>query len=122
MTIPTELLKSLGEGFQTSASVKNVFGEPITVGDRTVVPVACIGYGFGAGGGEGKRDQNGESRPLHGGGGGGGGGIGVQPIGVIEITPTETRFLHFTGRKRMAAAMMLGFFLGTIFGWRRSRR
>ena len=51
MNGPVEILRTLGDRFQTSASVKSVFGDPITVGDKTVIPVARIRYGMGAGGG-----------------------------------------------------------------------
>ncbi len=50
MEIPN-LLQALGERLQSGATVKNVFGEPVTHGDRVVIPVAKIAYGFGGGGG-----------------------------------------------------------------------
>jgi uncharacterized spore protein YtfJ len=119
MNNPVELLRALAERLQTSASVKNVFGDPITVGDKTVIPVARIGYGLGAGAG-GIRDgeSTGPDGPIR--KGGGGGGVGVEPAGVLEITPAGTRFIAFADPKRLAAAVAGGFLLGMILGWRRS--
>lgn len=70
------------------ADAKMVFGEPIRLETRTVLPVAKVRYGFGGGGGAGKKgDQQ---------GGGGGGGLVVLPIGIVEITEPQTRFLPIT--------------------------
>jgi uncharacterized spore protein YtfJ len=46
MNVP-EMLKSIGDQLQSSASAKNVYGEAVSVGDRTVIPVARVSYGFG---------------------------------------------------------------------------
>jgi uncharacterized spore protein YtfJ len=55
---------------------KGVAGEPITVGDTTVIPIFVTTFGVGAGGGS----AFGES--VYGGGGG-----GVVPCGMIVIGP-----------------------------------
>jgi hypothetical protein len=70
-----------------NASVRRVFGDPIEVEGRTVIPVARIGYGFGGGFGSGPDtgEESGE-------GGGGGGGAGATPVGVLEVTETGTGF------------------------------
>ena len=123
MNGPVEILRTLGDRFQTSASVKSVFGDPITVGDKTVIPVARIRYGMGAGGGGISRDGPSASETASGkSGGGGGGGIMATPKGVLEITPAGTRFIAFADRKRLSIAIAGGFLLGMAFGWRRSRR
>ena len=36
---------------------KSVVGEPITVGDYTIVPLISIGFGFGVGSGAGKSEE-----------------------------------------------------------------
>lgn len=60
------------------AGAKAVYGEPIVLEGKTVLPVARVRYGFGGGsGGKGNHEQY---------GGGGGGGLLAQPLGVIEIT------------------------------------
>ena len=44
-------LRSLGDHLQAGASVRNVYGDPVNIGRRTVIPIARVSYGFGAGGG-----------------------------------------------------------------------
>ena len=44
-------LQNLHESLSTRAQVKSVFGDPVTAGDKTIIPVAKIAYGFGAGAG-----------------------------------------------------------------------
>ncbi len=46
-TVNFERIQSLAERLGERASVETVYGDPVSVGDRTVVPVASVGYGFG---------------------------------------------------------------------------
>jgi uncharacterized spore protein YtfJ len=91
-TSPT-LAVQLADQFRTFG-VARAYGEPVRLGDETVVPVALVQYGFGGGGGQGYRhgggqaadedapDAGGSGRQGGEGGGGGGGGI-VLPVGVL---------------------------------------
>ena len=96
-----ELLEGVSERVSATASVKNVYGDPVTAGERTVIPVAEIRYAFGGGGGH-----------KDGGGGGGGGRVSARPVGALEVAPGGTRFIAFDDRARMGAALALGFLLG----------
>jgi uncharacterized spore protein YtfJ len=110
------LLQSLHENLSTRAQVKSVFGDPITAGDKTIIPVARISYGFGAGagtGGVGERSAKGE-------GGGGGGGLRAKPVGVFEVSPQQTRFVPVRDRKQQVGLLLLGAGLGMLL--RRRRR
>ena len=100
-----QLLQTFAERVSNSASVRSVYGDPVVVGDRTVIPVAQIGYAFGYGGGA---NAEGESPK----GGGGGGKVFARPCGALEVTPEGTRFIDFVDRPRMGAALALGFVLG----------
>ena len=64
-----------------------VYGKPVKVGDRTVIPVARVfsagGFGFGSGS---------ETPASQGEGGGGGGVVDARPVGFIEIGNDGTRF------------------------------
>ena len=49
-----DLLHKIGETLGSTATVKSVFGEPISAHGKTVVPVAKVASGFGGGFGAGK--------------------------------------------------------------------
>jgi uncharacterized spore protein YtfJ len=111
------LLQSLKESILGQANVKAIYGEPIVAQGRTVIPVARIMYGYGAGlgtGGVGDSSARGE-------GGGGGGGARAIPVGVIEVSDQQTRFVPITDRKRLAGAVLAGIGIGMWLGWRRRR-
>jgi uncharacterized spore protein YtfJ len=81
---------------------KTVVGDPITVGDSTIIPLLSIGFGFGGAGGSGL----GESKKGEGGeaiAGGGGAGGGVKPIAIIIIDKDGARIESIKGG--MAAAL-----------------
>ncbi|MEV0174553.1 spore germination protein GerW family protein [Streptomyces sp. NPDC050803] len=75
----TTLLERLADKLGARASVTAVFGEPVTSGGVTVIPVADIGFGFGGGAGR----EIGAAKSGE--GGGGGGGAGARARGFIEI-------------------------------------
>ncbi|OIH96881.1 MULTISPECIES: hypothetical protein [unclassified Curtobacterium] len=58
--------------------VSTNYGDPVEVGDQTIIPVSLGWFGFGGGG----DDENG------GGGGGGGGGASV-PVGAYVRRPGQ---------------------------------
>lgn len=47
------LLQSLRESVLGQASVKAIYGEPVSAHEKTIIPVAKIMYGFGGGAGTG---------------------------------------------------------------------
>ncbi len=96
-----ERIESVAEQLRRTATVETVYGDPVSVGDRTIVPIASVGYGVGGGGG----DEN---------GGGVGGGVGATPVGVVEVTPDETRFVRFAEPRRAVLALVAGFVLGVL--------
>jgi uncharacterized spore protein YtfJ len=61
-----------------SRGVQLAYGDPLQVGDATMLPIALVSYGFGGGGDVGN-------------GGGGGGGVAI-PLGVYVTRGTSTRF------------------------------
>jgi uncharacterized spore protein YtfJ len=108
-----DIVLSLSDKFAATANAKSVFGDPVTVGNRTIVPVARFGYVLGATSG----GRNGETV----GGGGGGGGVGARPIGYIEITDEATRYVEFSAVKKLIVAAALGFMAGYLLSGRKSR-
>jgi uncharacterized spore protein YtfJ len=111
------LLQSLKEGILGQASVKTIYGEPIPANGKTIIPVAKVMYGYGAGagtGGVGDSSARGE-------GGGGGGGVRVVPLGVVEVSEQQTRFVPISDRRKLTGALLAGIGLGMWLGWRRRR-
>ena len=104
---------------QNSASVKTVYGDPITAEGKTIIPVAKVAYGFGAC--NARKDEN-EERTEGKEAAGGGGGIYASPVGIIEITEGETRFIPIGDRRKLAGALLVGLFLGLWLASRRSRK
>ena len=111
------VLQALKESILSQANVKAIYGEPIAAHGKTVIPVAKIMYGYGAGAGTGSVGDSG----ARGEGGGGGGGAWAIPVGVIEVSDQQTRFVPITDRKRLAGAVLAGIGLGMLLGWRRRR-
>jgi uncharacterized spore protein YtfJ len=109
-----QLLERIADRVSARASVKNVYGDPVVVGARTVIPVAQLRYGFGGGGGSRKGDDEA--------GGGGGGGVAARPSGALEITPDGTRFIRFQDRRATGIALALGFVLGAAVAALAGRR
>jgi len=78
-----------------------VLGEPVQVGERTVVPVVKISLGFGGGG----NDVSAENKNVS--GGGGGGGFSISPIGFIVIEGEKTSFLPVKTKNVTALTEMI---------------
>ena len=111
------VLQSLKEGILSQASVKAIYGEPISAHGKTVIPVAKVTYGYGAGAGTGGVGDTG----ARGEGGGGGGGVRTIPVGVIEMSDQQTRFIAITDRKKLTGAALAGIGLGILLSWRARR-
>ncbi|MFN0146044.1 MAG: spore germination protein GerW family protein, partial [Dehalococcoidia bacterium] len=85
---PGRMVTGLIERIGGMASADAVFGKPVEREGLTVIPVASVRWGGGAGGGSGKEaGKEGE-------GGGGGGGAAAKPVGYIEMSGGEARFVR----------------------------
>ena len=113
-----DLFSTLADRLQSSASVKTVYGDPVLVEGKTIIPVAKVAYGFGGGSGPRKNDGDSEGGEES---GGAGGGVSASPVGVVEITHDGTRFVSFEERRKLAAALIIGLLLGIRLGRRRNR-
>jgi uncharacterized spore protein YtfJ len=80
------LFKQAVEEIERMLNTKTVVGEPLKIGDNTIIPLVSVGFGFAAGGGSGKAPATGE-----GAGGGTGGGGGVKPVAVLIINQDGVR-------------------------------
>ena len=96
------LFTTISDKLKAGASINNVYGKPIEVAGKTIIPIAKVSYGFGAGAGEGPSEGEGGTAS----GGGGGGCVQAKPIAVLEITEGQTRVIPIIDFGRIA---MLGF-------------
>ena len=94
------------------------FGDAVTNGGRTVIPVASLRTAGGGGFGSGPDSSPGQ-------GGGGGGAIDARPVGFIEIGPEGTRFERIDdGRaalRAVAAGSIALLLVGRVLTRRRRR-
>jgi uncharacterized spore protein YtfJ len=84
----SEILRDIVGELKGIASSQTVVGEPITVSDKTVVPVVKISVGFGAGGGQGETPDKGGGF-----GGGGGGAAKIEPSAFIIMDKDKISLL-----------------------------
>jgi uncharacterized spore protein YtfJ len=111
-----QYFQTILDRLQTNANVKTVYGEAITAEGKTIIPVARVAYGFHAGfrpqpTGDGEKQESGR----------GGAGVHIKPLGVLEITKEETKFIPIGERRKLAGALILGLLLGFWLSGRRSR-
>ncbi|MEP7200027.1 MAG: spore germination protein GerW family protein [Chloroflexota bacterium] len=93
------------EAARDVATARRVFGEPQTIGDTTVIPIAAVthAYGFGYGGGPERTDERGNAVTT-GGGGGAGGQTTARPVAVLEVTRDATIVKPIEDKTRIALA------------------
>ena len=120
MTIQ-DVFQSISEKVQSTATVKTIYGDPITAEGKTIIPVARVRYAFGLGGGTHGQGPSGNGDTPQDLGGGGGGGVTVTPVGFIEVTPGETRYVSIDDRRRLIRAGVITAFIG-MFLFRRAFR
>ncbi len=91
-----KLLRSTADEVEKMLSSKTVMGEPITIGDTTIVPLRSAGFWFGTagGGGKGGEKAKGEGEGEAAGTGGAG---GVKPVAVLIIDKTGVRIEPMKG-------------------------
>lgn len=93
-----QLIDSAVEHLRGSASAKTVYGDPVVVDGKTVIPVAKVA--------ERRASANGKA------------GVDgkAKPVGVVEISGAETRFLPFGQAKRLTFAGLIGSGIGLVVG------
>ncbi len=118
-----DILESITERLKATANVDTIYGEPRTIGAKTIIPVAKVAYGFGAGGGQGpSRPEEGEAPPGAGEGGGGGGGVSVQPVGFIVAEGDQVTFVPIGESRKLLIAGLVGLVAGLLLGRKLARR
>lgn len=79
---------------ESTLDTRQVVGEPVTVGDYTIIPLVSIGFGVGVGSGTGKAD---EFIKGEGSGGAAAAGGGLKPVAVVVIGPDGAKVEHLKG-------------------------
>ena len=82
------LLKATLVEVERLLSTRTVVGEPVSVGDQTIIPLIAVGFGFGAGGGSGKEQKATSMEAL---GAASGAGGGVKPVAIIIVNKDGVR-------------------------------
>ncbi len=85
-------MEGLLDGLSNLLSTKTVVGEPISLGDVTLVPIVDVMFGFGSGSGSGCEAPRGGQGGTGSGSGGGGGGR-VAPKALVMIKDGEVSVL-----------------------------
>ena len=96
---PQDILKSMMDEIQELAQSKTIVGEPLAIGDATVIPVIRLHVGFGAGGGEGKGTEAKSGAEGGGSGGAGGGGVRIEPAAFIVARAGEFSIMAAPGKR-----------------------
>jgi len=105
-------LEKLAERVGGKASIKAVFGEPISRNGKTIVPVAKIRWGFGGGTGTGPSSQAADA-PV-GTGTGAGGGVTAEPIGYLEIGDEGAAFKPIAAAYPSPVFLLAAGFAGSL--------
>ena len=100
-----KLLRTTADELEKMLSSKSVMGDPITIGDTTIVPLRSAGFWFGTGGGGGKGGEatkgEGEGQGV-----GTGGAGGVKPVAVLIIDKNGVRIEPMKGSMAQMAEQL----------------
>ena len=81
-------MESIFSNFEKFLRTETVIGEPIAIGEVTLVPIISVGFGCGAGSGTG-----GDKNNIEGNGVGGGGAAYIKPDAVVVIKNGDVSIL-----------------------------
>ena len=84
-TLPNMLENTIAK-IREMVDVNSVIGEPIVVGDTTIIPVSKVSVGFGGGGSDFTKGNDAF-------GGGAGGGVKVHPICFLVVQNGNVRMM-----------------------------
>jgi hypothetical protein len=107
-------------GVRDTLSVRRVFGDPYTVDETTIIPVARIAGGGGGGGGGGTDADDAEGHGF-----GTGFGLRARPVGVYEVRNGQLAWKPAIDADRLARGGQLlagiAMLCGTLIMLRRRR-
>lgn len=117
----TQNMSTINQALQANTNAKLVYGEPVTLNHKIVLPTAKLVFGYGGGGIEigTMLSQTPVEQTTP---GGGGGGMIAYPVGVFEITEDKTRFIAASNKTVWAFSLVAFYLLGFRFGARKTKR
>lgn len=99
------LLKTTTAELEKMLSSKSVVGDPIVIGDVTIIPLRSAGFTFGVGGGSGRTPESNKGEGV---GAGTGGAAGMKPVAVLIIDKSGVRLEPIKGSLAQMAETMAG--------------
>ncbi len=91
-----ESIESILSNFEKFIKTETVIGEPIVIGEVTLVPVISVSFGCGAGSGSGA-DKN----SINGNGTGGAGAAKISPNAIVVIKNGEVSVLPINSKNNL---------------------
>lgn len=91
-----ESFDSLFGNLEKFIKTETVVGQPIVVGEVTLVPIISVMFGCGTGGGTGS-----DNKGMTGNGAGGGGGARISPNAILVIKKDEVTMLPVKGKNNL---------------------
>lgn len=95
-------IESIFSSLEKFIQTKTVVGEPIVVGDVTLIPIISVMFGCGAGGGNGT-----DNKGMNGTGNGGGGGAKISPNGIVVIKNGEVSMLPVKSKNNLESLVAM---------------
>jgi uncharacterized spore protein YtfJ len=95
------------DALHKNASVKAVFGEPVGVGEKVIIPIASVSFGFASAFGEGLGRTTDQELPGGGSGAGGGASVSARPLAVAEITTDSLHIESVVDEQKVALVGIL---------------
>ena len=93
-----ESIDSIFSNFERFIKTESVVGQPIVVGEVTLVPIISVFFGCGAGGGKGS-----DNKSIDSDGAGGGGGARITPDAIVVIKKGEVSMLPIKSKNNLEA-------------------
>ncbi|HCW54596.1 MAG TPA: sporulation protein [Clostridium sp.] len=95
-------IESIFNSLEKFIKTKTVVGEPIVVGEVTLIPIISVMFGCGSGSGNGT-----DNKGMNGTGNGGGGGAKISPNGIVVIKNGEVSMLPVKSQNGLEALVSM---------------
>jgi uncharacterized spore protein YtfJ len=89
------IISMIGERLKTMAKSDAIASQPLSVGNRHVLPLCELSLTFGGGGGTSESAENGEQQNGQGTGRGVGGSAKAVPVAVVVVDGNDVRIETF---------------------------